>query len=361
MKRTFTLSATTCAAAMTAALMTAGTTAAAQDIQCGETYTVAGGDSLSKIAAAVYGDASAFQIIYSANADTIGSNPGVISVGMRLDVPCLDGTVASTAAPLQEEVGIERLPFPNERQIRFLTATGWAPYLNEDQPQGGMLNEVANVAMANAPGEPDYKIDFVNDWGSHLTPLLSDHAYDLGLAWFQPNCDVIDRLSGDSQFRCNNYVWSDPMFEQIVGYYTKEGVTFDTYEEMLGKHICRPAGYATFMLEENGLVEPNITFTQPTDPAECARGLADGTFDVFVIANDVADGVILSEGLTGQIANMEPLGQVLNLGAVISVNHPQRDEILEVFNAGLNDIKESGEWFEIVRRHLTEFRAMTQG
>ena len=202
---------------------------------------------------------SAFQIIYSANSDVIGANPGLISVGMRLDFPCLSDTVASTAAPLTAEI-------------------------------------------------------------------------------------VIDRLSGDSQFRCNNYMWSDPMFEQIVGYYTKAGVTYETYDDMMGAHICRPAGYATIMLKENGLVEPNITFTQPTDPAECVRGLADGTFDVFVIANDVADGVILTEGLTDQISNMEALGQVLNLGAVISVNHPQRDEILDVFNAGLSEIKESGEW-----------------
>ena len=360
MNRSFKLSAATCAAALSAAFISTGTTAAAQT--CGETYTVAPGDSLSKIAATVYGDASAFQIIYSANSGAIGPNPGNISVGLRLDIPCLGDTVASTAAPIQqEELGTERLPFPNQREIRFLTATGWAPYLNEDQAQGGMLNEVANVAMSNAPGGPDYKIDFVNDWGSHLTPLLSDHAYDLGLAWFEPNCEVIDRLGGDSQFRCNNYVWSDPMFEQIVGYYVPAGVTYSSYEEMLGKRICRPAGYATFMLEENNLMEPNISFTQPVDPAECARGLVDGTFDVFVIASDVADGVILAEGLTGQIDNLESLGQVLNLGAVISVNHPQRDEILEVFNAGLNDIKESGEWFEIVRRHLTEFRAMTQG
>ena len=352
----------TCVAAITAGVATLGTSASAQSIQCGQPYTIVSGDSLSKIAANVYGDASAFQIIYSANSDAIGPNPGNINVGLVVDIPCLDDTVASSAPAIQpEDPGVERLPFPNERQIRFLTATGWAPYLNEDQEQGGMLNEVANVAMANAPGGPDYKIDFVNDWGSHLTPLLSDHAYDLGLAWFEPNCEVIDRLGGDSQFRCNNYVWSDPMFEQIVGYYVPAGESYSSYEEMLGKRICRPAGYATFMLEENNLMEPNISFTQPVDPAECARGLVDGTFDVFVIASDVADGVILAEGLTGQIDNLESLGQVLNLGAVISVNHPQRDEILEVFNAGLNDIKESGEWFEIVRRHLTEFRAMTQG
>ena len=50
-----------------------------------------------------------------------------------------------------------------------------------------------------ADGKPDYKIDFINDWGAHLRPLISDHAYDFSLVWFRPNCDVIDRLGDDSK------------------------------------------------------------------------------------------------------------------------------------------------------------------
>jgi polar amino acid transport system substrate-binding protein len=320
------------------------------------------GDSLSKIADTVYGDASAFQIIYSANVDTIGPNPGVISVGMNLAIPCLDNTVASTAAALTQEVGVERLPFPNTRQIRIAQGTNWAPFANEDQAQGGMLTEIANVALANSAGGTPYKIDFINDWGAHLTPLVTDHAYDFSLSWFKPNCDQIARLGEDSQFRCNNFDWTDPMFEQIFGYYTRaDEPVVSSYAQLLGKTICRPSGFATFQLEENDLKEPNITLVRPSAVEECFTALVAGDVDVVALAVDTAEGAMVTTGTTDQIRFNEDLSQVLTVHGVISKNNPDGAEMLAEFNSGLNAIKESGEWFEIVRRHLTEFRAMTQG
>ena len=362
MKRSLTLSAATSTAVLAAAFMTTGTATLAQDIQCGATYTVQGGDSLSKIAAEAYDDASAYQIIYSANADTVGSNPGVISVGMRLDIPCLDNTVASTAAPITQEVGVERLPFPDDREIRVAQGTNWAPFANEEQAQGGMITEIANVALANSANGTAYKIDFINDWGAHLTPLITDNAYDFSLSWFKPNCEQIDRLGDDSQFRCNNFDWTDPMFEQVFGYYTRASEPEVTaYDALLGKNICRVSGFATFQLEENNLKEPNITLTRPGTPEECFTMLVDGSVDVVALAVDSADGAMVATGTTDAVRLNDALAQILTIHGVISKNNPQGETMLAEFNSGLQAIKDSGEWFEIVRRHLTEFRAMTQG
>ena len=362
MKHSITFSATTCTAALAVAFMATGTTAAAQAVECGAAYTVASGDSLSKIADVVYGDPSAFQIIYSANSAVIGPNPGVISVGMQLDVPCLGNTVASTAAPIREDVGVERLPFPNEREIRVAQGTNWAPFANEEQAQGGMLTEIANVALANSANSTPYKIDFINDWGAHLTPLITDHAYDISLSWFKPNCDQIARLGEDSQFRCNNFDWTEPMFEQVFGYYTRASEpAIASYSDMLGKTICRPSGFATFQLEENDLKEPNIKLVRPSAVEDCFTGLIDGSVDAVALATDTADGAMLATGTTDQVRYNEPLSQTLTIHGVISKNNPQGAQMLAEFNSGLNVIKDSGEWFEIVRRHLTAHRAATQG
>jgi nucleoid-associated protein YgaU len=59
---------------------TAGTTGQA------ETYTVAAGDSLSKIAKRYYGDASQWPRIHEANRDQI-TNPDLIHPGQRLKIP----------------------------------------------------------------------------------------------------------------------------------------------------------------------------------------------------------------------------------------------------------------------------------
>lgn len=50
------------------------------------TYTVAKGDTLSKIARDIYGKASLWRMIYEANRDVI-SNPDIIQIGWVLKIP----------------------------------------------------------------------------------------------------------------------------------------------------------------------------------------------------------------------------------------------------------------------------------
>jgi nucleoid-associated protein YgaU len=52
-----------------------------------QTYTVKAGDSLSKIAKAVYGDAKKWKQIYEANQAIIGKNPDLIKPGQVLTIP----------------------------------------------------------------------------------------------------------------------------------------------------------------------------------------------------------------------------------------------------------------------------------
>ncbi len=327
---------------------------------CGQPYTVRSGDTLSAIAQQAYGTTESFQIIYSANSQAIGPNPALISVGLRLEIPCLDNIRASSADAdkIRQEATTAALPTPDNQVIRFVTATDWAPFTHEDLEQGGLAVEIANVAMSQADGHPEYKIDFVNDWGAHLQPLLSDHAYDFSLVWFRPNCDKVDKLSDSSKFRCNNLKWSEPIFEQIIGYYNRaDEPELTSYAQLMGKTVCRPAGYSMYMMEENDLVEPNITVAQPVAVKDCFTGLADGSYDAVVIASDTGNGAVTSLGLSDDVRLNETLGQVSTMHAVISYNNPNADAYIEVLNSGLRKIKENGEWFAIVQRHLSAHRA----
>jgi nucleoid-associated protein YgaU len=53
------------------------------------TYTVKRGDSLSKIAKAIYGDMSKWKALYEANKNVIGANPDLIKPGQVLTIPQL--------------------------------------------------------------------------------------------------------------------------------------------------------------------------------------------------------------------------------------------------------------------------------
>ncbi len=52
-----------------------------------DTYTVARGDNLWKIAVAVYGDGYQWVKVYQANREAIGNNPGLIFAGTKLSLP----------------------------------------------------------------------------------------------------------------------------------------------------------------------------------------------------------------------------------------------------------------------------------
>lgn len=55
----------------------------------GMVYTVQSGDTLTKIANAFYKSSARWNLIYEANRATIGSDPGVLKVGMKLRIPPL--------------------------------------------------------------------------------------------------------------------------------------------------------------------------------------------------------------------------------------------------------------------------------
>ena len=64
-----------------------GSSSISTDEQVDRTYTVRPGDSLSKIAKSVMGDAKKWRVLYEANKDVVGGNPDLIQPGQVLKVP----------------------------------------------------------------------------------------------------------------------------------------------------------------------------------------------------------------------------------------------------------------------------------
>lgn len=343
-------------------LLSAGSIAQAQSLSCGQSHYVKAGDTLSKLAAAAYGDPADYTFIYRANSEEIGDNPGAIQIGQELFIPCLDTALVPSSADLSaisDQTVTAALPAPgSDREIRVLTATGWAPYMDEDQAQGGMLTELINLALANAPGSPAYKIDFINDDGAHLNPLLVDHAYDISIGWSQPNCDNQTNMADESLFRCNNLLFSDPLYEEVLGYYSLIQLPqIPDHQGLLGRRICRTEAYTLAPLEEYGLQEPDIEIIRAPTSEACIDYVLGGTADIALVASDVASGRLSELGKEDQMHLHEALTYVDVLHAVTAKTNPKAEEILEYVNDGLDEIKASGLWFETVRRHLAEFRA----
>ncbi|WP_298678744.1 transporter substrate-binding domain-containing protein [uncultured Lentibacter sp.] len=340
-----------------------GTAALAQT--CGGTYTVQRGDSLSVIADTQYKNASMWTAIHAANLAVIGESPDALRVGMKLTLGCIDGLpaglpdgMALQAAVASPAVRIAPGTAQSRDKINLLTAGDYAPFTDPELPGGGLLTEVVDAAMTQAAPAQGYAIHWVNDWGAHLEPLLSNALLDLGFPWFQPDCAVMA-----DTYRCQNFHFSDPMFEMLILLFTNKAdpMPFASDADVIGKRLCRPNGYFTHDLDRadrRWLADGKITLAQPQAVAECFEMLVAGEVDAVALNEFVGRTAINTLNLKDkvEIVQARPLS-IEGLHVLVHKSHPEAEAMLATINGGLRDIKENGTYQKIIDRHMSRIWA----
>jgi len=344
-----------------------------------QSYTVQRGDTLTNIAVRVFGNKN-FAPIYRANRAVIGANPSLIEVGTVLQIPCADGTVppagaatesATAAAPADaapaeapaEAATAEAAPAEAAAapavaplaEIAFVTGNDYPPFTGEDLPNGGIFTQLVRTAMARGDEKQNFTIDFVNDWSAHLDSLLPRGAYDATFPWSRPDCENLAALPEKDAYRCTDFDFSESFYEIVDGFFAVKGSGLDTaqsYDDYVGKRICRPESYSLSGLASAGLVEPAVTLVRPNTVGECFEALATGTVDVVAIEVQVASDALADLGLKNDVVEDPHLAQVKTLHVMVHKSNPHRQEILAIIDRGLTNMRESGEWFDIVSAGL---------
>lgn len=342
--------------------LSAGTYSAAAQEAC-STYTIKRGDTLTNIAKRAFGDGN-FAKIFQANRAVIGSNPNLIEVGLQIEIPCAETASAPAVAeaPAAAAAPAATAPVATAEpaatplaQIAFVTGNDYPPFTGEDLPDGGIFTKLVRTAMLRGDKQQDYSIDFVNDWSAHLDSLLPRQAFDATFPWSQPDCGDLGSLSPKDAYRCTDFNFSESFYEIVDGFFAVKGSgleTAQTYEEFVGKRICRPESYSLSGLTSVGLVEPSITLVRPATPADCFEGLATGAVDIVHLEVQVASDALSDLGLKNDIVEDPHLAQVKTLRVMVHKSNPHGSEILDVINRGLTEMRESGEWFDIVSAGL---------
>ena len=320
-------------------------------------YRVVSGDTLSQIAsrADVRGG---FQRLFDANRDVL-SSPNVIEVGQALKIPCADGSLpgGAAAAPVVE-ASADPAPVTSApaRALRIATATGYAPFTDEGLPGGGMITRMVDRSMELGNPDQAYDLAFINDWGSHFE-LTEIGAIDMVFPWFKPNCDRVELLGEASQYRCNAFNHSDPFYELFVDFYTLNGSQYanaTTHRDLFGARICRPEAWFVFDLEAEELVEPNITYVTTVSQQGCVELLKNGEVDVITYDALPAEEDIRNAGMVDQVTTLEALRGTVTSHIFVDKDNAFANEGLEIINAGLEELRLSGEWFTIVRESIQE-------
>lgn len=334
---------------------------------CGNEYVLKEGDSLARISQSVYGDPGKWTVIFYANQDRLGSGNSIMIPGQSIRVPCLSGerklpveattpAVSATPAPVIKSGLVDRL--------EFLTADDYAPFTDRSLPSGGMITNIVTSAMEELNKDDkvnlNHKVSWVNDWSAHLNPLLTTRAFDLGFPWFKPPCANFAELDKGAQFRCRRFFFSDPIFEPLILFFVKKDAsfTFKSDAEVIGRTLCRPAGYFTFDLDQDGrnwVKDGHVTMVQPPSVEECFRLLNDGSVDAVALNEFTGRAAMAKLGLTKKIRAIERPISITALHVVVSKTHPHARTMLHYVNSAFRRLRETGGFDRIVETHLTAY------
>ena len=333
---------------------------------CGGNYTVKPGDSLSLIADRHYKNVGMWTAIHSRNIDTIGPKPNRLQVGMKLSLACIDGLPLGLAGgvELSEVQHVSTAPVeiaPGNAAVRtrinLLTAGDYAPFTTKTGHNGGLITEVVQAAMSEANPEKGFAIHWVDDWSSHLEPLLSNALLDMGFPWYKPDC-----ATTPDHYRCQNFHFSDPMFELLVLLFTDKNnpINFNSDADIEGKTLCRPAGYFTFDFDQNGrrwLLDQKITLKQPRTVKDCFDMVMNGEADAVAMNEFTGRATIKEHDLADRIAiEAQPLS-VVGLHVVVHKTHPEAADMLAMINDGLRGAREKGTYQNIIEDHMARIWA----
>jgi len=333
------------------------------------TYTVQEGDTLANIAQTAYGTYD-YQMIFNANRDALAASPNALAAGLTLILPCEDGRLTAEsefneviAEQEEKQAANRRTDSEYAPPIKFVSGNGWKPFTDESLTGGGILVRLATTAMQRGGNDRESKLAWVDDWDSHVTTLLPSRAFDFSIAWSMPDCTKIDLLGAEGVQRCTEYAATLPVYEVAHVLWTladSELALATSYEDFFGKRVCKPQGWSVFPLEEVGLIEPTAILVQPDTVLACGEMLLAGEVDVFAIEMETANEVFTQLDALDKVTSNPTLVRFLSFHFVTSQANPRAAEYIEMVNNGLTEMRESGEWYDIVSTGLAEYNAASQ-
>ena len=270
----------------------------------------------------------------------------MVPIGVKLYIPCIDSA--------KNTPKLASIIIPKSSETKILTGSEYPPYVDAGLPEGGFSTELINRAMQFDDGKANYRVDVINDWGSHLQPLLEDGAYDLGYPWFKPDCAQRDKLGENSVWRCDNLRFSEALHEVVVTFYASAEAAENIREpqDAYGMKICRPRGYFTHDLEVMGLVTPAIVRVAGANPTDCFERLVSGEVDLVTVNADTSDRVVTELGIQDDVAEVINLASIQTLHAVGMKSNPRTRILLLRLNKGLLGLRDDGTFRVLAAKHL---------
>jgi len=333
------------------------------------TYTVQSGDTLGMIAQAAYGSYD-YQMIFNANRDALAANPNNLPAGLQLILPCEDGRLTADSelnAVIAEQTARQAATRTNNNiyqpPLRFVTSNDWKPFTDESLTGGGIFVRLATTAMQRGGNDRDFTVAYVDHWLAHIDTLLPTGAFDVSIAWESPDCSKLDLLGEFSVRICTEFDFSLPIYETAYAFNTLVDSPFAgarEFADYAGARICRPEAWPISDLEVQGLVAPLVTYVHPRSPLDCAEMLLNGEVDVYTIEAETAAANFTELDAHDRVVPNPALATFISYHFITAKSNPRGRVFIAMLNRGLTEMRESGEWYDIVATGLAEYNRLSQ-
>lgn len=231
------------------------------------------------------------------------------------------------------------VPAPEDsRTIRLVTGNDYAPYTDEKLPEGGLANEIVKRVYERL-GVP-YRIEW-RPWKRGFKDGV-EGLYDATYPYvFNGERDAV-------------YIFSSPIVVAKLNLFrlARPGTEFAGLDDVSNMRVCMPLGWAAGselrMLFESG----TLVREDAPDMATCFKLLARARTDL-ALANEIQGWKSLRAAGIDEADRVESITIETNpLHVIFSRNVAGVADLVQQFNAGLETLRSSGEYDEIVRRHL---------
>lgn len=221
--------------------------------------------------------------------------------------------------------------------VRIIIAGDYPPWVDKNDPYGGIASYVVQRAF-EIRNQPVAEIMFSPSRRS-LTLTRAGY-YDVSYPW------------GKTPRREIDFLFSDPFLPSIKWAWTlKKHPPLEQESDFKDKTYCRPLGYASFgrtlKYEQKGYLKRE----SPHALQNCIKMLINERVDLTVASTlefrELVETLNISPNLFRQ--NTEPMAKT-DLHLIVSKNNPRAAFLIQEFNAGLKQMRQSGE-FERLKRY----------
>lgn len=219
--------------------------------------------------------------------------------------------------------------------VRIVTGDYFAPFTGRDLPDGGIMTEIVRRAFEIA-GYDEAEIIW-RSWRQGFDMTVKGEVEGTFPYAYTP-------------FRARSVLFSEPVASlSAFGWFAKIRENFETIDDLNGKTLCLPLGYAELGRTSQLLASGRATRHAPPDMTTCFKLLTAGRVDVVVAPIAEARDSMKAAGFDiDQFGHVDEALSTMPLHFVVGLSHPGAGKIIQDFNTALGAMRDSGELDQIL-------------